>query len=267
MRSQDRHEILSGLCKEHRVDVVALAEPAVDGESLKGTIAPIGRRIYELTELTTSELRVFNCNRKIELKEFQGFEASRQSILEFNFDDERFLLGVVHFRSKLWSDSDDQLHEAMLFSKDLRICEAAKGHQRSIVVGDLNMSPFESNVIGASSLHALTTKECVREGSQIFQGIEYPFLYNPMWRFFGDTTEGPPGTYYYPGGGRHSTLKWHVFDQVLLRPAVFPWWRENVRIITTVNGRSLATSRGRPDPEIGSDHFPVLFQLHSLRRG
>jgi exonuclease III len=203
---------------------------------------------------------------KIGLAEFQGFKSSRRSILEFQFEDQQFLLAVAHLRSKLWSEQNDQLHEAMVFAKDIRICEDAKNHSRTIVIGDLNMSPFELGVVSATGLYALTTKECARTESRWVQGDEYRLFYNPMWQFFGDATQGPPGTYYYAAGGHTFAVNWHIFDQVLLRSQVFPWWRNDVTIITKAKGISLANSKGRPDPEISSDHFPILFRLHSPER-
>ena len=53
-----------------------------------------------------------------------------------------------------------------------------------------------------------------------------------------------------------------MFDQVLLRPSLLPYYPDGgARILTRLGTVSLADDRGRPDPEVGSDHFPVVLRL------
>lgn len=92
------------------------------------------------------------------------------------------------------------------------------------------------------------------------QGREYPFFYNPMWGFFGDRTEGPPGTHFYRHSG-HVSFDWNIFDQLLLRTDVLPWFRDDIEILTRIGETELQLANGRPNSEIGSDHFPIVFRL------
>jgi hypothetical protein len=91
-------------------------------------------------------------------------------------------------------------------------------------------------------------------------GTEYPFFYNPMWGFFGDRTPGPPGTFHYRHSG-YLSYDWNMFDQVLVRPDVLPWFRGDVEIVTNVGETELTRLNGRPNPAVGSDHFPIVFRL------
>ena len=45
------------------------------------------------------------------------------------------------------------------------------------------------------------------------------FFYNPMWSKFGDAGPAPPGTYF-RNKGEDVNYFWHMFDQVLVRPAL-----------------------------------------------
>ena len=66
-----------------------------------------------------------------------------------------------------------------------------------MLVGDLNMNPFEDGLVKTTGLHSVMSKSKAKEFSRVVQGRTYPFFYNPMWNLLGDETQGPPGTYYY----------------------------------------------------------------------
>jgi hypothetical protein len=137
--------------------------------------------------------------------------------------------------------------------------EARHFIEKTILVGDLNMNPFEQGVTGARQLHAVMTKAKASEGTRQFDSKDFPFFYNPMWGLFGDRTHGPAGTYY--GGPRGAvSYFWEMFDQVLLRPALMDDLKD-LRILDHDSVESLLTKNGLPDSENGSDHLPILFRL------
>jgi len=80
-----------------------------------------------------------------------------------------------------------------------------------------------------------------------------------MWGCFGDRTPGPAGSYYY-GAGSPDTPYWHVFDQVLLRPALADSLTE-LRILDSDGPEQLVSNRGRPRDGELTDHLPILFRL------
>jgi hypothetical protein len=84
-----------------------------------------------------------------------------------------------------------------------------------------------------------------------------------MWSRLGDESEGPTGTYY-RAAAHIADYYWHTFDQVLLRPDLLPFYKKNnLKILTTINGTELLRSRGL-DRSI-SDHLPVLLTLETER--
>jgi hypothetical protein len=169
------------------------------------------------------------------------------------------LLAVVHSQSKRnWSD-DDQVQGILRTSQTIREREKEYG-DRTILVGDLNMNPFEKGVVGAEGLHGVMTKRIAERQTRTVDGRERPFFYNPMWQFFGDASERPPGTYYFPPGGRPIAFFWNLFDQVLIRPQLMHGLK-SVRIIDSIGGISLLDSEQKPDSANYSDHLPLLFQV------
>jgi hypothetical protein len=137
--------------------------------------------------------------------------------------------------------------------------EGKRWADRTVLVGDFNMNPFDAGVVSAHALHAVMTKDVARRGSREVRGEEYPFFYNPMWGCFGDRTAGPPGSFYL-GASKPVNYFWNVYDQVLLRPGLMDSLRE-LAVLDSDGVESLLTASGLPQTSSGSDHLPLFFQL------
>lgn len=176
---------------------------------------------------------------------------------------EEMLVVSVHLRSKLNSPEPEQDAELRRLAARINAAELARGHTRTLVIGDLNAHPFQPGVYAADGLHAVMTREQAQKGQRRVGGTASRFFYNPMWRFFGETPAGPPGTYHWPGSGVNASLFWHMLDQVLVRPALLPLLpTDGVQIVTHDGTMSLAKPFQKPDPDVGSDHFPILVRLN-----
>ena len=114
--------------------------------------------------------------------------------------------------------------------------------RRTIVVGDMNLDPYDAGMVSSHAFHAVMAKELARRGHRIVSGVRRRFFYNPMWGFFGDRTPGPPGTLHYAKSGSIAYY-WNMFDQVLLRPEVMDELDE-VQILTTDGCESLLNAKG-----------------------
>ncbi len=171
------------------------------------------------------------------------------------------LLAVVHFPSKINFSNDSQAFECVNLADIIREAELRIGHSRTILVGDLNMNPFESGVISSTGLHATMSRQIAQKGSRTVQGKEYPFFYNPMWNFLGDFPPFPAGTHYYHGS-EHTAYFWNMYDQVLIRPDIIERFvMEDLKILDSVGDMSLLTELGLPNAKIASDHLPILFRI------
>ncbi len=140
--------------------------------------------------------------------------------------------------------------------------EAREGHRRTILMGDLNMNPFEAGMVGArGGLHAVMSRRVAARSERTVQSEKYPFFYNPMWNHLGDSGN-TGGTFYYENS-EPVCYFWNMYDQVLLRPDLLDGFEpEQVRIVSEVRGVSLLQDDGRPDKEMASDHLPVVLELN-----
>jgi len=171
------------------------------------------------------------------------------------------LLAMAHLPSKRYFDETDQLAECQLLSETVKRAEMKAKHTRTILVGDFNVNPFEAAVVGALGLHAVMAKQVAMRNNRTVQNKEYQFFYNPMWRHFGERSDGPPGTYYYGPAGQ-VTYFWNIFDQVLVRPALIPHFPDHeLRILTAIGDVNLLNTNGQPNRDVASDHLPMLFKL------
>ena len=169
-----------------------------------------------------------------------------------------FLLAVVHWPSKVNLNEGEQALLTVELAGEIRQAESDSGIERTILVGDLNMNPYEPGVVGAMGLHAVMTRERARRGERVVNAKAYPFFYNPMWGYFGDRTEGPAGTFHRNTGVINPF--WNIYDQVLLRPPLMDGLRE-LHILESDGQEPLVTPSGIPDSINGSDHLPILFRL------
>ncbi|HEU4560334.1 MAG TPA: endonuclease/exonuclease/phosphatase family protein [Longimicrobium sp.] len=260
-KGQSDTHILSALAETTDADIIVLAEMAPSPAGL-------------LTALN-SRKTLYNYapgigNKKIELYvRFAErlaapiYETDRLTVRSINLPgSEGFLLAAVHFPSKYaWSEAS-QAMECMVLADDIRAAEKKAGHERTVLVGDLNMNPFENGVVSAGGLHAVMTRNLASRRSRVVQGREYPFFYNPMWGLMGDHSSGPPGTFFH-SRSEQRVYFWNMFDQVLVRPALldrFP--AGELEVLTEIGGRTLLTSSGVPDATFGSDHLPIVFRIN-----
>jgi hypothetical protein len=170
------------------------------------------------------------------------------------------LLVAVHLSSKLHQSSESQAFEIPEIARDMVRMEDKIGHNRTVLVGDLNMNPFEMGLVTASGFNATMARKIAEKLKRTVNTRSFPFFYNPMWSLLGDASDGPPGSYYY-SQSEHVAYFWHMFDQVLLRPDVLPMFQnDTLKIIDRVGELSLLNKNGIPDKSI-SDHLPILFQL------
>lgn len=104
------------------------------------------------------------------------------------------LVVAAHLPSKLWKKTEDQILASMRVARYIRDAESRVGHSRTIVIGDLNMNPFETGVVGSEGFHAIMDRRIAASGSRTVSGEQCSFFYNPTWGTFGDLDGKPPGT-------------------------------------------------------------------------
>lgn len=260
VKQRPLRERIVRLVAAHSVDVVILAECAMPSGVISRSLNAAGTGTFGVVPGSGSELRLFA---RLPLAGYQpiarepldawlGYRLILAGLPEL-------ILFVAHLPSKLHTAEADRLMAARLLADDVRRLELQEGHGRTLVVGDLNMNPFESPVASADGLHGVMARSLAERETRQIRGREYPMFYNPMWGQFGDRTPGPPGTYY-RSSSESVNYFWNTYDQVLLRPEVMNRLTD-LRVLDSDGVESLLTTNGRPDTANASDHLPLLFRL------
>jgi exonuclease III len=254
------HSRVVRLARHYQIDVLMLAECEVEPDTLVKALNRSGGRPYSYPFTEEARLKIFTRfppNSMTPVFDSLGGRLTIRRLIVRKFPN--ILLAVVHFPSKIhWTD-EEQLGEATNLARDLARAEEEHGHRRTILVGDLNMHPFDKGVVSAHGLHAVMTSQVASRQSRTVTGRDYPFFYNPMWGCFGDRTAGPAGSYYYATSGPIRYF-WNIFDQVLLRPDLVSSLVD-LQILDTDGAVTLLSASGLPDRSDGSDHLPIFFKL------
>ncbi len=176
--------------------------------------------------------------------------------------EKKFLLCVVHGPDRRNYSPEKQALFFERLRENIEWCETKiNNHGSTIVVGDFNANPFESAIAGVAGLHAIPVSSVNGSHERSVYDKRYSFFYNPTWRCYGSHGSGILATHYHYKYDA-TELFWHMLDQVVIRPQLYPALIEkSLRIITEVGAANLLSSSGKPDTENGSDHLPLSFCL------
>lgn len=252
-------KLVASACREHSVDVLILAESEMSSAELTGDLNSGGEYRYYAFNPAPSTLAFYV---RLPLDSVRPvFDDGRTSIRRIKPPlGPELLVVACHLPSKRYSLPEDQAYRARILRRQIMNAEAHVGHRNSLVIGDLNMNPFEDGMNAADGLHAVMDKRIAQRDPRVVQGESWDFFYNPMWSRLGDESEGPSGTYYYQSPHLVS-YHWHTFDQVLLRPGLLPFYEsKHLQVLTRINGTQLVTNNGLAGT---SDHLPIVIRLET----
>ncbi len=253
--------MVANLALRHEVDVIMLAECSIPPATMLQTLNPDGTADYHdaCYEVPTKIKMFSRFSRKFLHPLYNEAGLTIRHLILPGLTP--LILAVAHLPSKRNATQESQTLNAAAIVRSIEETEQKIGHRNSVLVGDLNMNPFEPGVAGANALHGVMSRSIAAEGSRRVQKIDYQFFYNPMWGLFGDASPGPPGTYYYRRG-EHVEFFWNMFDQVLIRPALLDRFdSQDLAILETDGSTSLVTKSGLPNRTMASDHLPIFFRL------
>jgi|GEM_PF-2654877 len=130
---------------------------------------------------------------------------------------------------------------------------------KSILLGDFNMRPYDAGMVAPLALHAAACRVASRKPRKI-GGITRPYFYNPCWELLGNWgSTRQPGTFYWLDPT--DSVRWHLIDQLLIKPSIARLLREPTpRILTQVGPRLLVNSKGVIKKAV-SDHLPIVASL------
>jgi hypothetical protein len=248
--------------EENGVEILLVAEQEFgDAELIVAYSARTGRSLYspEIIDTRVRFYSLFPADRfrpvaddaHVSIKEYQPLVGKS------------LLLVGVHLPSKLYQREFDQPFEAGRLIARIEEAEKLVGHDRTVILGDFNMNPFEPGMVACDALHGVMDRRIAEKGARTVNGVSRRYFYNPMWALMGDHTSAALGTYFLPSGS-HTHYFWHTFDQVLIRPSLLAAFREEeLRLVETVGHRSLLAKNSPGLDRKISDHLPILLKLNT----
>jgi exonuclease III len=257
----ERAQVCARLAHHYQVTVLCLAECARPTSILRA-LNPVGSpaqyyyhrprncRVTVFSTLPVPSLPVIEENTHYSIRRLVHLASPE------------LILVSMHFPSKLRMKDEEQERILRQFAEQIGETERQASHARTLLIGDLNAHPYQRGVFSADGLHGVPTRAIALRRQRTVAKQSYKMLYNPMWRFFGDGSNGPPGTYY-RWRAEHDCAFWYMFDQVFLRPDLLPYFSDpDIEILTTDGKDSFLRSDGTPNRDVASDHLPVLIRLN-----
>lgn len=177
-------------------------------------------------------------------------------------------LCFAHLGSPLgkWYKDTNATTEAIELREDTEEFEKGRSEFNTVIIGDLNMDPYDPAMIAAKGLHSAMCRTVAQQGSRTFtrkgvKGDPIRIFYNPTWRLLGDQTpQNQPGSFYNPRDITDA-LVWHCIDQVLVTPSLISLIEPDTPQILTNSGRSDLLTRGGAPRKSISDHLPIFVRF------
>lgn len=174
-------------------------------------------------------------------------------------------LMTTHLRDRSRVTTEAGRGDAVIgIANAIRLFETRNGSARTLLLGDLNMNPFEYGVVGTNGLHAMMTRSLARSVPRLKARRDRPCFYNPMWSLLGDLPSGPPGSYFWPNPEEATNHFWHMYDQVLVRPELIDAFL-GVEVLDGDGVETFVSGTGRPSKARFSDHLPLFFHCDFTR--
>lgn len=244
------------LIEEYEIDIFVLAEFPENSEWLLKL--PISHKFHPSP---TGKIKVkYIYNNRLTLLSLGDAPQLRGSILSVQLNGETFNLVGCHLVDAINYNPIERENRASDFSSYIQEIEKKADSDRTIVVGDFNMNPFDPGMARAKTMNSVMNKEIALKGKRTYCGKDYPYFYNPMWYFLGHPFHLNGTIYYHPS--EDLLYYWHLFDQVLVRPSLINNFEfDSLKIIDKTKSTDFLTKNGIINKNI-SDHLPIFFTLN-----
>lgn len=142
-------KIISNLTLKHQVDVLVLAECQIPVEIMLSALNQ-GSAQYYFPYTQCEKITIFTRFSRRFLTPI--FETGRWTIRRLKLPERTdILLAAVHLPSKLHWSKESQMFECAQLAGDIIKVEKRVGHARTVLVGDLNINPFEEGVFASTA--------------------------------------------------------------------------------------------------------------------
>ncbi len=201
-------------------------------------------------------LLMHNTNNQINILK----ESKYYSVFNIKDNDERYLIFALHLPSKYAQERSDLNMYTSQIVREFAQLEEERKTEKSLVVGDFNMNPFDDGMVSSLGFNAVMCPTIANKRSRKVLFENRKFYYNPMWHLMGNDSNTCKGTFYYPNATK--SYYWYTYDQVIIRPDLINKFDINdLKILNVINKNSLVNKSNLPDKISISDHLPIKFKI------
>ena len=215
----------------------------------------------ELTEFSFS-IEMYGCEKviflfKTSITNEVRRESNRYAMYSFDYENTNYTIVGLHLPDQFSSDSDTRKAVISDLMHDLIELEKESNNYNTIIIGDFNAGPLDSELTQKNMFNAVPFKDSIKNRDVIkFQEKKYHRFYNPMVHFISEDTK-QYGSIYHTGGS--CTVDWYTFDQVIVRNPLVDSIR-NIFYCKSIGDTKLISNKGIPKNNI-SDHLPLIVEL------
>lgn len=260
LKMKNLNELITKAVEEYEIHLLVLAElNSYFEKELIARLVTYDNRFHEFILVGCDRIKVFTNigNRNIR----RITDSSHFAIIEFKeIIGPSLIFGMVHFESQMYSDEGNFQAEAMKLRGEIELAEEMLKSDKSVVVGDFNMNPFDKGMLSTLGMHAFPTKLEASKKSRKIKQVEHKMFYNPMWKVFSENPDLHYGSYYYSSTKTYM-LYWNVLDQVIIRPSLIERFG-NLKILNQINTTSIVSNTSIKKPN-ASDHLPLVFTIQN----
>lgn len=179
------------------------------------------------------------------------------SLIKIDLAHLELIVGFVHLPSKLHRTPDQSRRACEKLRNQIVEEEDIYDTDKSIVIGDFNVNPFEMPMISFSGMAATNGIDCSKRDTISCDGESQRLFYNPMWTLYADHKERP-GSHRYIRTGE-DVVSWHFLDQVIIRPALIDHFKfDALTLVKKTENYCFTNIHHTPKP---SDHLPLMCEF------
>jgi len=164
-----------------------------------------------------------------------------------------FLIMLVHLPSRAHQDMFSLDMYSTRYANAIKDLEDQLNIFDSIVVGDFNLNPYSFGMMHSDGFFSTFNKLTAARKEATVLKEKRRFFFNPMWYLYAKNDYPVLGSYHKPVSG--FAIEWHMFDQVLIRPGLIPYFVDKELEIVTDD----LLENNQPKY---SDHLPVKFTIN-----
>lgn len=250
LKSNKNEEYIALLIKEHSIDIAIFSE--YSGTDFNIVAHKLLSDTYQFYEgYGGCEKVAMLAKRTIQVE--INREHSRYVLYSIVSASSKYIVVGTHLPSNPHTDADGRKMVIRELIADLKEQEKIHKHSYSIIIGDLNASPFDDELIQKDTFNAVLYKEIIQNKKEVmYQKRKFRLLYNPILNHISESNH-QYGSFYYTGGLK--SLYWYCYDQILMTRDLINRF-QGMEYCRSVNGKSLLKEIC-PNKSV-SDHLPLV---------